>query len=388
MRIVLAGAGIGGLTAALALPKSVGVTLLEQAPELAEVGAGVQLSPNATRVLDRLGLLPAVEALAFEPQAAEVREAAGGRLLLRQALGAQARARWGAPYLHVHRADLQAVLVEAVRARPDCELQLGAKVAAVEPARDRVEAVLADGRRVGGDALVGCDGLHSVVREALWGRERPRFTRQTAWRGLVETSRLPPGLIPPVAAVWTGPGRHFVHYYVRGGALVNFVGVVERAEPTDESWSRRGDPAELAAAFAGWPAPVTAILGAVERTWRWDLYDRPPSPVWSKGRVSLLGDAAHPMLPFLAQGAAMAIEDAAALGEALQAFPEVEAALRGYEARRKDRTARVQAGARRNAALFHLPPPLARSAFGAAGLLDSLAPEKGARRFDWLYGGP
>jgi salicylate hydroxylase len=365
----------------------VGVTLLEQAPALVEVGAGIQLSPNATRVLDRLGVLAAIQAAAFEPEAAEVREAASGRLLLRQPLGAHARARWGAPYLHVHRADLQAVLLDAVRARPDCDLRLEAKVETAGPVRDGVAVTLADGRSIEADALVGCDGLHSVVRRALWGEERPRFTRQVAWRGLVEAARLPPGLVPPVASVWTGPGRHFVHYYLRGGALVNFVGVVEESRPIGESWSREGDPAELAAAFAGWPAPVAAIVRAAERTWRWDLYDRPPAPVWSKGRISLLGDAAHPMLPFLAQGAAMAIEDAAALAEALQAYADVEAALRGYEARRRDRTARVQAAARRNAALFHLPAPLARGAFGAAGLLDSLAPAHGARRFDWLYGG-
>jgi salicylate hydroxylase len=358
---------------------------LEQAPQLVEVGAGVQLSPNATRVLAKLDILRAVEAAAFEPEAAEVRDAASGALLLRQPLGREARERWGAPYLHVHRADLQRVLLDAASGRAGLELRLGARVHTVDPSP---AAVMADGARVEGDVVVGCDGLHSVVRQALWAEGRPRFTRQTAWRGLVRADRLPAGLVAPVAGVWTGPGRHFVHYFVRGGELVNFVGVVERGSPTGESWSRAGEVAELRADFAGWPAPVEAILAAVETAWRWDLYDRPSLATWSKGRIGLLGDAAHPMLPFLAQGAAMAIEDGQALGDAFSADADGEWALQAYEARRRGRTARVQAGARRNAALFHLPPPLARGAFGVAGVLDRLAPGTGARRFDWLYGGP
>lgn len=384
MHVLLAGAGIGGLTAALAL-RDARVTLVEQAERLEEAGAGIQLSPNATRVLIGLGLGDALAAVAFEPEAAEVREAAGGRLLLRQPLGAFARRRWGAPYLHIHRADLQALLLRAVEST-GAVLRLGERLVAVEQDAGGGAARLASGERIEADALIGCDGLHSRVRSALWGEERPRFTGNVAWRGAVDAARLPAGLVAPRASVWTGPGRHFVHYFVRGGAAVNFVGVVESRAIEEESWTRAGDPAELARAFAGWPPPVQAILAAVEETWRWPLYDRPALAAWSKGRASLLGDAAHPMLPFLAQGAAMAIEDAAALSRALSQGRTVEEALRAYEAVRRPRTARVQAMSRRNARLFHAPPPVARAAFGAAAALDRLDSSAGARRFDWLYG--
>jgi salicylate hydroxylase len=386
MHVALAGAGIGGLTAALALPESAKITLLEQAGALREAGGGIQLSPNATRVLIGLGLGDALTAIAFEPQAAEVRDAASGRLLLSQPLGADARYRWGAPYLHVHRADLQDLLLWAVQSRGRIKLNLRSPVAEVEQTGRAVTAVLEGGSRLKADALIGCDGLHSRVRTALWGPDAPRFTGQTAWRGTVKTSRLPAGLIPPTAAVWTGPGRHFVHYYVRGGARVNFVGVVERRTWVGESWTEPGDPAMLARDFAGWPPAVQAVIGAADEVWRWALFERPPLPAWTQGRVTLLGDAAHPMLPFLAQGAAMAIEDAAALGEALRREPTVEAALPAYEAARRERTARVQAASRRNAALFHLPPLAGRLVFAAAAALNGLDDSNGARRFDWLYG--
>ena len=386
MHVALAGAGIGGLTAALALPEDARITLLEQAGALREAGAGLQLSPNATRILIGLGLGDALTAIAFEPQAVEVRDAASERLLLAQPLGADARYRWGAPYLHVHRADLQDLLLWAVETRGRVKLNLRSRVAGLGQTDKAVTAVLEGGSRLKADALIGCDGLHSKVRAALWGTESTRFTGQTAWRGTVRTSSLPAGLIPPTASVWTGPGRHFVHYYVRGGARVNFVGVVERRTWTGESWNEPGDPAQLAADFKGWPQPVQAVIAAADEVWRWALFERPPLPAWTKGRATLLGDAAHPMLPFLAQGAAMAIEDAAALGQALRQGPTIEQALQDYEAGRRPRTTRVQAASRRNAALFHLPPALARLAFGSAALLNGFDDSHGARRLDWLYG--
>ncbi len=387
MHVVLAGAGIGGLTAALALPKTSRVTLLEQAPALQEAGAGIQLSPNATRVLEGLGLGARLASVAFEPEATEVRDAATGRLLLRQPLGETARERWGAPYLHIHRADLQGLLLEAALGMKQRELRLGARATLVHNLADAAVVEMADGGSVEADVVVGCDGLRSAVRASLWGEGRPRFTGQIAWRGVVEARRLPPGLIAPIAGVWTGPGRHFVHYYVRGGELVNFVGVVERPGRGEESWTATGYPAELAYDFAGWPDPVQAILAAVDTVWRWPLYDRPALPRWSKGHVSLLGDAAHPMLPFLAQGAAMAIEDAAALGRSFPRSPTTERALRLYESERRSRTARVQAASRRNAFIFHLPAPLGRAAFGAARIADRFDAAQGAGRFDWLYQG-
>jgi salicylate hydroxylase len=385
MRVVLAGAGIGGLTAALALDPAVEVEVLEQAEALSAIGAGLQLGPNATRILARLGLGEALAGIGFEPEANELRDAASGALMLRQPLREAARERWGAPYLHVHRADLQALLAQAVAGRPGATVRLGARVEGLEQDGADVRVRLGGGEVVEADALIGCDGLRSGVRQALWGAESPRFTGMTAWRGAVETAALPAGLIAPVTTVWTGRGRHFVHYYVRGGALVNFVGVVERADGLGESWTEPGDGADLARDFAGWPTPVQALIEAVPQAWRWALFDRPPLARWSKGRASLLGDAAHPMLPSFAQGASQAIEDAEALGRRLCDPATAEAALVAYESERRGRTARVQALSRRNARLFHLGPP-ARALFAAEAALAWLGASKGAGRFDWLYG--
>ena len=386
MRVIIAGGGIGGLGAALALRRrGLAVTVLEQASALGEAGAGIQLGPNAVRVLEGWGIGAAVRAAAFRPLAAEVRDHVSGRLLLRTTLGEAAQRRWGAPYLQVHRADLQAILLDALSAEGGSELRLDARVVAVAQSAEEVTAALATGERVQGSALVGADGVRSAVQEALFGPSPARFTGQVAWRGLVEASRLPPGLISPVAAVWAGGGRHFVHYPVRGGALVNFVGVVER-DWREESWTAPGNAGELAAEFSGWPASVTALIAAAGPAWRWALFDRPPLARWSVGRATLLGDAAHPMLPFLAQGAAMAIEDAEALARLLAEGEEVSAALTAYEGARRSRTRKVQAWSRRNARLFHLPPVVAGAAFGAAGALDRVRGRTGAERFDWLYG--
>jgi salicylate hydroxylase len=385
MRVLMVGAGIGGLAAALTLDSTIEVLIAERSQSLEEVGAGLQLGPNATRILERLGLGPALEKIGFEPLANEVRDAASGTLMLRQPLAAAARERWGAPYLHVHRADLQRELAQAVAARPNVSLRLGTAFESFEPEGDGARVRFAGGEALVADAVIGCDGLRSAVRDALWGPGQPRYTGMTAWRGWVAAGALPAGLIPPVTAIWTGKGRHFVHYYVRGGALVNFVGVVERGGWRGESWTERGDPAELAADFAGWPAQVRALIERTAEPWRWALFDRPPLAAWSKGRATLLGDAAHPMLPSFAQGASQAIEDAAALGRLLRPGAPVEAALAAYESERLARTARVQALSRRNARLFHLGQP-ARALFAAEAALSRLGLTKGAARFDWLYG--
>ncbi len=385
MRAILIGAGIGGLASALALARrGVSVTVLEKSPVLGEAGAGLQLGPNATRVLFELGLREAVVEKGFAPDAAEIRGASDQRLYLRNDLGAAAQSRWGAPYLQLHRADLQRLLLDAVLAA-GCELRLGAEVVRIDQDAAGVRVGLSDGGQYEADLAIGADGVRSRVREALFGPDAPRFTGQVAWRGLVETDRLPPGLVPPVAAVWAGAGRHFVHYYVRGGRAVNFIGVVER-DWRLESWTEPGDPAELQADFAGWPEVVRTLCAGVAAPFRWALFDRAPLPAWTRGRVSLLGDAAHPMLPFLAQGAAMAIEDAAVLAHRLGDTADVAAALLAYERDRLPRTRRVQAASRFNARLFHLPGAVGRAAFMAARLADGLSPGGTAARFDWLYG--
>ena len=388
MRVIVVGAGIGGLTCALTLAaRDIQTVVLERAAVLQEAGAGVQLSPNATRVLIGLGLEAPLRDAAFAPDAAEVRDAGSGRLLLHTPLGRAAEARWGAPYLQIHRADLQALLLEAVRAEPRVQLRLG--VAVTDVAGDAsAAAILADGDVIEGDALVGADGVRSRIRAALFSDRPARQAGQAAWRTVVDAARLPSGLVAPSAMVWATAGRHAVHYFVRGGRKVNLVVVAPSREfgGGEESWTAPSTTDEMAAAFgAALPPPVAALIDATEESrapvWRYSLHDRPPLERWSRGCATLLGDAAHPLLPFLAQGAAMAIEDAAVLARSLGGRGDVEAALVAYEAERRPRTRRVQAWSTRNAALFHLPPLVARAVFGAAAL--QAAPE---RRLDWLYG--
>lgn len=381
MRVIIVGAGIGGLTLALALARrGIAATVVERAPALEPVGAGLQLGPNALKVLDRLGVGAAVMAASVGPERAEVRDAATGRLLVVNRLGADAVDRWGAPYRVIRRSALQAALWEAVAAE-GVAVRLGAAVKGVVQHDGGVSVALADGAALAGEALVGCDGLHSAVRAAIATPAPPRFTGQTAWRGLAAM----PTPAPLRVEVFTGPRSHFVRYPVAEG-LVNMVAVTEAAARDGESWDTEGEPAQLAAAFAGWPCVVRDTIAAVARPWRSGLYDRPPLPVWSVGRVTLLGDAAHPMLPFLAQGAAMAIEDAEVLARRLCATDDVAAALRLYQQDRRARTAKVQAWSTRNARLFHLPNAAALSVFGAAQALDRLRGLDGEARFDWLYG--
>ena len=384
MRVAVVGAGVGGLTLALALARrGMQSVVLERAEALSEVGAGLQLSPNACRSLFALGVEGEIRAIGFAPDRVQVRDAADGGLLLEYRLGAFAEARWGAPYLQVRRADLQGVLIEAVQKSSAIDLRLGAEVASIETAVGAI--TLSSGEGVEAAAVVGCDGLNSTVRAAHWSWAPARFTGQTAWRGLARASDLDRAL-GTSATVWAGPGRHLVHYPV-GQGLVNMVAVIEAGRFRDESWVALGDRNELAAAFASWPEPARAIIAAVEAPWRSALYDRPPLQRWSKGRATLLGDAAHPMLPFLAQGAAMAIEDAAALAESLDGASDIPAALLSYEKRRLLRNSKVQAWSRRNAALFHLPSPALKAVFGAASTLDKLSRQPSEARFDWLYSG-
>ena len=254
--------------------------------------------------------------------------------------------------------------------------------------RDGVTVTLASGRVVAGDVLVGADGIHSVVRAQMLGKEQPRFTGQVAWRGTVPADRLPPGLVPATAGVWVGPGRHFVHYYLRGGRLVNFVAVEERKAWQTESWTEPGDVNELRAAFAGWHDVVTGILARVEHTFLWGLFGRDRLPCWTEGRVTLLGDACHPMLPFMAQGASMAIEDAHVLAHCLAAGRAVpEQALVRYQAVRIERATRVQQQAVANARLFHVRNRAAQILrLGAIWAGTHAIPNLATSRFDWLYG--
>ena len=356
LHVAVAGGGIGGVTAALALAR-VGyqVTVLEQSPVLEEAGAGIQLSPNCVRVLVHLGLSESLERIGFLPQATEFRHWRTGNVISATPLGSHVVAKHGFAYYHVHRGDLLAALVEAASG------QHGVRIVTDRRVRDAFEV---DGRVVvdtgndkyHADVLVGADGIHSRVRELLWGPARPRFTGNVAWRALVPADTIGEGRIRPVTSAWWGPGKHFVHYFVRGGKLINCVCVVEKSGWEVESWTEPGDVRELQADFAGWHEDLQRLIAlAAERPlFKWALFDREPLPNWSAGRITLLGDACHPTLPFMAQGAAMAIEDAAVLSTCLDVCETPQAALLRYEQLRRKRTAGVQAGSRRNARTFHL----------------------------------
>ncbi|MBJ7537140.1 FAD-dependent monooxygenase [Marinomonas transparens] len=351
--ILIAGAGIGGLSAALALAQAgFKVTMCEQALQLGEVGAGLQISPNALKVLQKLGVDEGLSQHAFVPQYATMRNFKTGEYYLKMPLAKSAVARYGASYWHLHRADLHRVLSDACE-EIGVELMLNATVSEYRQAVDQVSLVLQDGRELTADLLVGADGIRSIIREQMLGKEKPTFMGQVAWRGVIPVSDLRGISIKPDACVWVGPNRHFVSYYLRGGEYVNFVAVEERSDWQSESWREEGDVQELRRAFADWHPEVSELLQSASSTFLWALNGRDELPSWHQDRVVLLGDACHPMLPFMAQGAAMAIEDAYVLAQSLVKLPLAEA-LDHYEKMRKPRATSVQKMSKDNAALYHM----------------------------------
>jgi salicylate hydroxylase len=385
-RIAIAGAGVAGLTTALALLRQGWqVAVYEQARTLAEVGAGLQLSPNGTRVLQALGLEPALRPLACEAAGKEIRLWNTGQRWKLFDLGADCRERFGAPYWLVHRADLHRVLLQAVEEAAPGAVQRDARVMAARSEAGGVRLTLADGRTRNADALVAADGVHSLLRRQLLpGSDQARFTGLLAWRGLVPRERWPEPLHSHVGTNWVGPGGHVITYPVRGGALMNVVGIVERDDWRNESWNEPGSHEELLADFAGWHDDVRAAMRAIEQPFKWALLGRPPRRGWAQGRVCLIGDAAHPTLPFLAQGANMAIEDACVLARCLGAFATPEEAFARFEALRWERTARIVDKSQENAGRFH-NPQLADPARAVAYVDQEWQPEQVRRRYDWLF---
>jgi len=384
--VLIAGGGIGGLTAALALAaKGFRIVVFEQAPRLEETGAGIQLSPNATRVLARLGVAERLTASAVRPSAVRVCSYRD-REIVRIPLGAAVERRYRAPYWSIHRGDLQNALLAGIHAHPDITLHLGTRVEnfALDAEGVRLQLRGASGETdAHGVALIGADGLWSTVRARIGDRKRPRFAHRTAWRALLPANVLIPEFREPVVSLWLGPDAHLVAYPVKAGEAVNIVAIV-RDEWREPGWSAPGRAEELLAHYDRWPPLVRNLLALPDRWSKWALHDRPPLRRWGRGPVTLLGDAAHPMLPFLAQGAAMAIEDAAVLAEQLARNPErPEQAFRRYRRLRARRTARVQQAARTNGRVYHLK-------YLAAVLRNIALRQRGGdsllRRFDWLYG--
>jgi len=384
--VIVAGGGIGGLTAALALAaRGFRVVVVEQADRLEETGAGIQLSPNATRILQALGVAERLASVAVVPKGVRVRTYRG-RDIVQVPLGSYAQRRYGAPYWVVHRGDLQAALLDAVGANPDITLRLHARVEdfAVHANGVTVELRTASGLDdEHGIAFIGADGLWSAVRTRLGDRKLPRFAHRTAWRAMLPTRLLMPEFREPVVSLWLGPNAHLVLYPVNGGATLNVVAIV-RDDWHEPGWSATGTREELLAHYARWPRRIHNLLGLPDHWLKWALYDRARLRRWGQGPVTLLGDAAHPMLPFLAQGAAMAIEDASVLAEHLGRIPDQPGkALRKYERQRARRTARVQRAARWNGRVYHFKGP---AAFLRNRALRNRGGESLLSRYDWLYG--
>jgi salicylate hydroxylase len=384
-KIAIIGGGIAGLAAAVAFHRrGIDATVYEQAPELSEIGAGVQMTPNAMKALKSLGLEQAAMAVAFEPESQVLRSWKSGRVIYRAPVSGF-RERFGAPGCSFHRADLLSILAAPL---PASAVQLNARCVGVEPGTNSAVARFADGTEIAGDIVVGADGIHSLVRTQLFGADKPRFTGCMCWRGLVPVDRIPKGLIERSSSNWMGPHGHVVHYYVRRGEMVNFVAIHDTDEWTEESWIREASRDELMATYAKWNPRLLRLFECSDRYFKWGLFDREPLSRWTKGRVTLLGDSAHAMLPFLAQGAAMGIEDGCALAELVARLPDdLDEALRRYEALRVPRTRRAVLGSRERAKLNHLPSRWARFKRDVEYLSRRVFyPDGTAHRVAWLYG--
>lgn len=388
MRILIAGGGIGGLTAALALQRAGhDVTVYEQSARFDEVGAGIQISPNGMKVLDILGVSARVARDAFRPRSQELRLGRSGQKIFEVPLRGKALSRWGAEYLHIHRADLLEALLEALTDRVPDGLVTGQRVTGYENLSGSIRAQISDGSCVDADLLIGADGIHSAIRAQMFGPDKPRFTGHVAWRAVVPVARLGDYPPPEAACVWAGKKRHAVTYRLRRGSLANFVGVVEAKDPGEESWGIAGAREQVLEEFRGWHPVIRRLIDEAPVLLRWPLYDRPALERWSDGRAVLMGDACHPMLPFLAQGAVMAIEDAFVLSREIGRHGSAEEALAAYAASRKPRTDRVQETARQNAGLFHRSNPFYQvGTYGPMWMAGRFMPAVVHGRHDWLYG--
>jgi salicylate hydroxylase len=382
-RVLIAGGGIGGLAASIALGRrGIETAVLERSRFTEETGAGIQLGPNATRALAALGVLDAIEPNAFRPEAIVIHDGLSGRKLTSMPLGRSAADRYGAPYLTLHRADLHAGLRAAAANLPTVELEPDFDVRAIEARDGKVVALDAGGTKRNGASLIGADGLWSTVRTIVMPEAGLRYAGATAWRALLPRKDLPSPFDAPVVGLWLGPRSHLVHYPVRGGGDLNVVAITEGGAER-QGWNQSGDAQALLASFARWAKESKSLLERAEAWRSWSLYGLARLERWSTGPVALLGDAAHPVLPYLAQGAALAIEDAVTLATCFGAAPgNPSQAFRRYEELRRPRATRVQRLSRRFGRLYHLGGPLrlARNL-----VLERRGAESALQRFDWLY---
>lgn len=386
MKISIVGGGIGGLTAALSLLRlGFDVDVFEQAPELREVGAGVQVSANGTRILFALGLEHDIMAVASEAGGKEIRLWNTGQTWKLFDLGPLSIERYGFPYITIHRNDLHQALAAGIRRiKPDA-IKLSRRCVGVDQDASGVTLSFADGSKARSDVAVGADGVHSRVRESLFGPDEPKFTGIVAWRGVIAADKLPEHFHRPVGTNWIGPGGHVIHYLLRRGELMNYVSVVERSNWQVESWSVAGTVEECLADYEGWHPDVHTLIKSIDTPYKWALMLRAPMDEWTRDRVTLLGDACHPTLPFLAQGAVMAIEDGFVLGRALAAHgDDYASAFASYEMARNERTAKIVKGAEANLGRFH-NPALSDARSAEAYVNAEWEESKVKQRYEWLF---
>ncbi len=386
--VIVAGAGVGGLSAALALAAAGRyVVVLERAPALAEFGAGLQLGANATRRLAKWGALDRLKDMATAPEAVDLRAAADGAVVATVPVG-ESEKRWGSIYLVAHRADLLTALTETAAASPNIEIRLGCSLEGWRDDNDGVTVHVEGRPDLKGAALIGADGLRSRVRESLGlvTPDAPRYSGRTSWRALLPADSVPKALLAPRSNLWLGAGAHLVHYPLRNASVLNVVAVVED-EWTDldapDFWASHGSASFLGSRFQGWSEEIRSLIPAAPEWKRLPLYERRAVRTWARGRVAVLGDAAHAMAPFLAQGAAQAIEDADALGLAFAAHPGREAAaLDAYQRMRVARANRVQRASRMQGIVYHLAGP---PAFLRDKTMQAIGREGMAKASDWIY---
>ncbi len=380
-QILIIGAGIGGLTAAaVLLQRGYRVRVFEQAPVLGEIGAGIQISANASRVLHHIGLEKALAEVAVTPVAFHYRLYNNGDVLHEIPLGATHERNYGAKYYHLHRADLHSILAARVSELDPGAVVLGAAAERFTETDRSVTVHFKDGTSAAGDVLIGADGIKSALRAQIVGPSSAEFTGYVSWRAVVPSSRLPRDFMPRICTNWVGPNAHVIVYYLRRGELINFVGLVEDDTWRDESWTVRSSWDILKSDFAPWHHDVQILIDAMDKDqcYRWAMYNRPPVTGWSTRRATLLGDAAHPTLPFMAQGAAMAIEDGAILARALESADTVASGLDVYARSRYARTARVQTGSDELGKLYHLRT---EAELRAGFATRDIAKERG----EWLF---
>jgi salicylate hydroxylase len=384
--ILIIGGGIGGLTTALALlQRGLDVAVYEQAPVLREVGAGVQIGSNGTHVLYAMGLKEALQRVQVLPPRRVLRHWRTGETWDWFNLGAASVKRYGTPHLLLHRNDLHGLLAAAVRALKPDAIKLGMRAQAVAQTADAATVQFADGQSATGSAVIAADGIHSQVRQCLFGPGKPAFIGCVAWRGIIAMDRLPPHLAQLLTTNWIGPHGHVLHYPVRRGELMNFISIVERDDWQVESWIVEGTRDELAGDFRGWHEDVHTFIDNIDTPYKWALLARGPMERWVDRRITLLGDACHPTLPFLGQGAVMAIEDAYVVAACLASYPDdPQRAFTRYEEIRKERTSAVVRKSHDNRRHV-FSPALADPGALASEVAQYWQQEHVKERLDWLY---